>query len=156
MWTLFVGQYCIYKKGDCPQELSEGFILWDDENDNNRNSIGGTLPDGIYNHDTNISFCCRTDGTKSDAMLLPVNKPFYLLAYDSSECQRVEGALVTEELIQFDNEDTDNIDDWGGTHPFITDGTSTTSRKITYCYYQSKCYLVLVETQLCSIGNPRI
>ena len=124
MWILFIGQYCIYKKGDCPEELSEGFIFLDDEDNNNQNSIGGTLPDGIYNHDTNISFCCRTDGNKSDAMLLPVSKPFYLLAYGSSECQRVEGALVTEEFIQFDNEDTNNADGWGGTHPFITDGTA--------------------------------
>ena len=138
--NLFSGQFCIYKKGDCPKQLSEGFIYWDDEDSNNRNSIEGTLPDGIYNHDTKIFFCCRTDGNKSDPIILPVSKPFYLLAYGSSECQQVKGALVTEEFIQYDTEDdSSNKDAWGGTHPNVSHevpGSSTLV--ITYCYYDSK------------------
>ena len=136
--NLFSGQFCIYKKGDCPKQLSEGFIYWDDEDSNNRNSIEGTLPDGIYNHDTKIFFCCRTDGNKSDPIILPVSKPFYLLAYGSSECQQVKGALVTEEFIQYDTEDGNNIDAWGGTHPNVSPGTESTSLVITYCYYDIK------------------
>ena len=120
----------------CPNGLSEGYIIWDDEDNDNINGIGGTLPDGIYNDDTDISFCCRTDGNKSEPMPLPVRKPFYLLAYGSSECQRVKGALVSEEFIQYDTEDTDNADEWGGSHPFIS--TDTGFPTITYCYYESK------------------
>ena len=72
-------------------------------------------------------------------MPLPVNEPFYLLAYGSRECQQVEGTLVNEEFIQYDTEDTDNADEWGGSHPNITLSTGVTIRIITYCYYQSKC-----------------
>ncbi|XP_078363220.1 uncharacterized protein LOC144647310 [Oculina patagonica] len=144
MWPK--GQYCIYKKGDCPKLLNEGLIFWDDEDSNNQNTVGGTLPDGIYNHDTSISFCCRTDGDKSDPMVLPVSKPFYLLAYGSSECQQVKEAFVTEEFIQYDNEDTNNKDTWSGAHPNIRDGDATTSRIITYCYYQTPSTATAVST----------
>lgn len=104
------------------------------------NRFGGTLPDGIYDGDTEISFCCRIDGNKSSPIPLPISKPFYLLAYGSSECQRVKGALVTEEFIQYDTEDTDNIDDWDGSHPDIN--TESDFPTITYCYYESKYLLV--------------
>lgn len=133
-WPL--GQYCIYKKGTCPVGLSEGFIQWDDEDTSNKNSNGGTLPDGTYDHTTRISFCCQTDGNKSDPITLPVEKPFYLLAYGSSECQKVEGALGTEEYIQYDNENSNNYDKLEGSHPFMVYSDDTKMR-ITYCYYRA-------------------
>ena len=116
--------------------ISEGFIKWDDEDTNNKNTNGGTLPDGIYDKDTRISFCCRTNGNKSDPITLPVEKPFYLLAYGSSECQKVEGALGTEEYIQYDNEDSKNSDEWEGSHPFMK-YSRTTNMRIIYCYYRA-------------------
>ena len=66
-----------------------------------------------------------------------MDKPFYLLAYGSSECQKVERALGTEEYIQYDNEDsTSNSDKWEGSHPFV-EYSKVTKMRITYCYYRA-------------------
>ena len=32
------GRYCVYKKGDCPKNMKQGTIFWDDEDANNTNS----------------------------------------------------------------------------------------------------------------------
>ena len=129
---LISGKYCVYKKGVCPLGLSEGFLHWDDEDRNNVNKDGGSLPEGAYGSDTRIFFCCRTDGDKSDPVPLPLSKPFYLLAYGSSDCQLVKGAITTTEYIIFDNEDRNNQDSSGGVHPYAS------SSLVYYCYYQGK------------------
>ena len=129
------GVYCIHKKGDCPAGFTQGHIFWDDENYKNMNKMGGTLPDGIFNVDTRIDCCCRTDGDKMRTIILQKRNPFYLLAHQSRECQRVEGAVATAEFIRFDNEDKNNKDSWNGTHPFRS---GRTSHNITYCYYETK------------------
>ncbi|XP_072016215.1 uncharacterized protein [Amphiura filiformis] len=55
------GQYCIFRKGgSCPGGMTGGAVYWDDENNNNVNSYSGELPDGVYNIDTRIEFCCQT------------------------------------------------------------------------------------------------
>ena len=130
------GKYCIYKKGGgCPTNLSSGFVKWDDENNNNRNSKSGTLPDGEYTGDTKIEFCCRTDGDKSEPISLPTTMPFFLLAYGSAECQQVKWAVVNVEWIRFDNEDSGNADNEGGSYPY---GAGISDHKIHYCYYQGE------------------
>lgn len=86
----------------------------------------------VYGSDTRIFFCCRTDGDKSDPVPLPLSKPFYLLAYGSSDCQLVKGAITTTEYIIFDNEDKNNQGSSGGVHPYAS------SNLIYYCYYQGK------------------
>ena len=133
----FSGQYCIYKKGACPNGLHSGWVLWDDEDTSNQNDEGGKLPDGVYDQDTKIFICCRTDGSKSDPISLPVSKPFYLLAYGSPECQNVKNASSTKEFVAFDTEDENNGDNWGGSFPYIPGTAGQTSFvKITYCYYK--------------------
>ena len=101
---LISGKCCVYKKGVCPLWLSEGFLHWNDEDRNNVNKDGGSLPEGVNGSDTRIFFCCRTDGDKSDPVPLRLSKPFYLLVYGSSDCQLVKGAITTSEYIIFDNE----------------------------------------------------
>jgi hypothetical protein len=39
--------------------FNSGFIYWDDEDHNNENSHGGTLPDGEFGRNTKIYYCCR-------------------------------------------------------------------------------------------------
>ena len=136
-----LGQYCIYKKGNCTKGLTEGYVHWDDEAVKNTNDKGGTLPDGIYDEDTLIYYCCRTDGDKFTPMPLPLISPFYLKAYNSSECQRVEGAISTEEYILYDTEDESNKDKRHGSYPY---GARSKNPRISYCYYKSKfCNLEL-------------
>lgn len=36
-----------------------GSIFWDDEDKNNANGRGGTLPEGNYDGNTRILYCCR-------------------------------------------------------------------------------------------------
>ena len=128
---IILGQYCIYKRGMCPKGLTEGYIFFDDENRKNLNKMGGVLPDGEYNEDTKLFYCCRTDGDKVEPISLPISSPFYLLAYNNSECQQVNGALATKEFIRFDNEDRGNKDAKGGTYPHAYGYLI-----ISYCYYE--------------------
>ena len=84
------GKYCIYKEGSsCPTGLEEGFVIWDDENKDNKNSKDGVLPEGLFNEDTKIFYCCSTSGSASEGITLPNNAPFFLFAYDSILCQKV-------------------------------------------------------------------
>jgi CUB/sushi domain-containing protein len=39
--------------------FSSGYVYWDDEDLNNDNSRGGALPDGTYDKNTRIYYCCR-------------------------------------------------------------------------------------------------
>ena len=132
------GQYCIFKKGDCPKGFQEGYVFWDDENVENMNEKGGTLPDGVYDRDTLVHYCCRTDGDKLTSVTLPLTSPFYLKPFNSSECQRVEGAIATKEYIRFDNEDSGNKDRQSGSYPY---GAGISDHKMQYCYYESTLYL---------------
>lgn len=83
--------------GDCPSELNEGFIKWDDEHQqlDVPNKRFGVLPDGEYNDvTTRINYCCSTKGDINAPISLPNVKPFYLLAYGGPQCQHVAGTRV--------------------------------------------------------------
>ncbi|KAL9984820.1 hypothetical protein ACROYT_G007155 [Oculina patagonica] len=113
------GKYCIYKKGSsCPTGLDEGFVIWDDENKDNKNSKNGVLPEGLFNEDTKIFFCCSTSGSASKEITLPNKASFILFAYDSILCQKVKGMNVVTEFVKFDDEDRGNIDYEGGEYPY--------------------------------------
>ncbi|CAG2214852.1 unnamed protein product [Mytilus edulis] len=102
------GNYCIARYGgSCPTGFSTGSIYWDDEDNANANSKWGILPDGVYNRNTKIYYCCST-----------------------STCQRVRGMIVTEESVKMDDEDGRNNSSDDGTHPKKTDTT-----EVHYCYY---------------------
>ncbi|CAG2229464.1 unnamed protein product [Mytilus edulis] len=143
------GSYCILKKGDCPQGFDIGSIKWDDEDHNNGNGNDGTLPDGSYDGDTTMFYCCRyfnkrsyqfkppqsnnmmnqgintiwresgastkNDGNYQTSILLPVDRPFYLLKY-TSHCQQVFSMTVSEEYYKMDSEDDGNSDAVSGAH----------------------------------------
>jgi len=115
--------------------LTSGYIFWDDEDKVNRNSNSGTLPDGFYGRNTQIEYCCQTDGDKNEPITLPSHDPFFLLAYDSAECQQVKWAISSVEWIRFDTEDTGNEDGQGGSYPH---GAGINDHTIYYCYYQGK------------------
>ena len=125
-------------QGVCPTGLKEGFIRWDDEqseideNDHHK----GYLPDGIYDKtNTTIKYCCNTKGNINNPIKLPNTKPFYLLTYDSAQCQKVRGMRGTSEFVKFDDDDQANTDGNGGAYPY---GPSEDpfNLKIYYCYYE--------------------
>jgi hypothetical protein len=130
---VLTGSYCIYKSGVCPNFMRSGWVYWDDENRNNINKKGGFLPDGSYDKDTRMEYCCQIDGNWYDSIELPVSQPFYLLTSNSTDtpkCQMVKWAFSYMEYIVFDTEDIDNKDGQGGEHLFL-DGD-----KKYYCYYE--------------------
>ena len=134
------GKYCIYRKGgSCPANMTSGYYYWNDEYYDNTNSQGGVYPDGEYTHNTQLYFCCRTDGDKSIPIALPTSKPFFLLAQGSSQCQQVKWALATTEWLIYD---TAGSGKRGAVFPY--NSWLKKDPKIYYCYYQSK-YLTLTQ-----------
>jgi len=131
------GRYCIYKYGECPKGLTQGRVFWDDDNENNSNAKGGTLPGGVnrFMNDTEIRFCCRNDSEINDPVLLPSKDPFFLLAYESAGCQMVKWAVASLEWIFFDTEHTCNKDRATGAYPYEAGLKHPT---IYYCYYRGK------------------
>ncbi|WAR03074.1 hypothetical protein MAR_009632 [Mya arenaria] len=127
------GSYCILMYGgSCPSGFQSGFIQWNNEDNGNKNARGGTLPDGVYDSDTRIYFCCRNDGLTSTAISLPTDQPFILVRI-STACQTVYGMGVTEVFVQWDEDDVDDASDPGGLHPYADDGFY--NLRLYFCYY---------------------
>nr|XP_058952016.1 uncharacterized protein LOC131779471 [Pocillopora verrucosa] len=116
------GKYCIYKRRrQCPAGLTSGELFWDDEENANRNDDGGTLPEGKYDHDTVIYFCCKTNGSKDDPIALPMlereiisqgESPIWSLQYLSYFCYLLrESNLFTVKKRDTNNEKETRIAD---------------------------------------------
>ena len=124
------GSYCIYKKWRCPQGFNDGALFWDDEDTCNMNRHGGVLPDGTYDQNTKIFYCCRNDSSHELPIFLPFTDPFYLIRF-GGRCQEVFGMRVNDEWLQWDDENNLNVDDAGGAHP----DTIIPDHRIHFCYY---------------------
>ena len=139
-YTFLLGKYCIYRKDEhCPEGLMPGNVFWNDDDNSlhNKDRQSGALPDFEFFHHlyTQIYFCCKTDGDKSNSVLLPSKSPFFLLAYDSSTCQMVKWTVVSLEWIYFSTSNSDNQDSADGAFPYDAGNKQLT---IYYCYYQGK------------------
>ncbi|XP_038049832.1 uncharacterized protein LOC119723332 [Patiria miniata] len=128
------GEYCIFKKGSCPSGFSEGWIKWDDQDALNGNTQSGVLPDGVYDHNTLIYYCCREDGDPITPILLPTQDPFFLFR-KNDVCQAVQAMSLIEEWFKWDGEDNfvDFTRYYGGSHPYVD--SRDDDHKIYYCYY---------------------
>ena len=125
------GTYCIAKKGRCPRGFHGGSIFWDDEDYRNKNKRWGALPDGRYNRNTLVQYCCRSDGNHRTPMVLPTSRPFILYRY-GGRCQRVRGMYYSNLYIRWDDEDLRNRDKCYGRHP---DTTCRKNQVLRFCYY---------------------
>ncbi|XP_071492859.1 uncharacterized protein [Diadema antillarum] len=134
-WIWQPGSYCIYKRGDCPENFDEGSIYWDDEDDNNRNSHGGQVPDGSFGGNTRLYFCCRNDGATNNEIYLPTDQSFVLLSRYGT-CQQVYGMSVREEYFRYDNEDDNNRDSQTAVHPYQGLQSSGHNVVLEFCFYQ--------------------
>ena len=128
------GSYCIGKKIRCPGGFSEGSIHWDDEDNRNANSRGGILPDGSYDRNTRIYYCCRNDAHPTNSITLPTDRSFYLMQKHSDGCQQVRGMNVRAEWVYWDDEDDNNADSESGSYPY-RGGGSDRNHQLNYCYY---------------------
>ena len=136
------GSYCIARKGGwCPEDsFKEGSISWNDYKKlisrKSRNKKWGTLPDGKYDKNTVIFFCCRNDNRASSPMMLPIAEPFVLYRY-GGKCQAVAGTTVQDDFIKYD--DTSRVrskNKCTGAHP--DDDDCGGKHRIHFCYYRRK------------------
>ncbi|XP_068755958.1 uncharacterized protein [Montipora capricornis] len=128
------GKYCIYKKGDCPEGFGNGYVRWDDADGASTNKVTGQLPDGVYDKNTKIFFCCRDDGYTTNVINLSTNAPFVLLKHNTHQCQMVNNTKIKEEFFRWDNEDfIPHNTKAQGKHPFLD--IDSNNLKIDYCYY---------------------
>ncbi|XP_072034283.1 uncharacterized protein [Amphiura filiformis] len=130
------GEYCVYKKGaTCPPGLNEGHVVWDDEELLNSNEVHGEVPEGVYDKDTLIYFCCRDDGSYTTPIDLPTDDPFYLFQKNKDGCQQVNGMKLAEEWFHWDGEDDlfkpPNFFFGSTPHNFGRDN----DHKLGFCYY---------------------
>jgi hypothetical protein len=104
----FSGTYCIYSAAISPYKCpkSEGKFLfgigyWDNQFWLNDSEMKGVLPGGnsVPGGRTGIYFCCQGNRDPNIPMSLPIDQPFYLLAFKSSVCQKVEWATVSPQFI---------------------------------------------------------
>ena len=130
------GQYCIAKKGSCPSGFRTGELYWDDEDSGNINSKSGVVPDGSYGRNTRIQYCCRSDGSRSNAIRLPTSNPFILYQHESRGCQSVAGMNSREISIRFDDEDSHNANSCSGYRPYDP-GCPGRNHLLYLCYYSS-------------------
>lgn len=129
------GSYCIARKDyHCPQGFGEGFIKWDDKDINNKNAHKGVLPDGEYDSNTKIYFCCRNDGSSNKPVQMPAEMSFVLYRY-GRQCQKVAGMSVQEDFIQWNDELAFNRDKNYGHYP--DDDGGKREHKLHYCHYGS-------------------
>ena len=127
------GTYCIARYGSsCPSSFSSGSMYWDDEDSGNINSVSHPVPSGSYGSNTQINFCCRSDGNYNTPITLPSTQAFALYRY-GGQCQRVSGMnSPTELFIHFDDEDSNNVNSCSGSRP---DGPCGRNHELTFCYY---------------------
>jgi hypothetical protein len=155
----FSGTYCIYSAAispyKCPKSegtLRFGYGYWDNQFWLNDSEMKGVLPGGnsVRGGGTRIYFCCQGNQDPNIPMLLPIDQPFYLLAFKSSICQKVEWATVSPEFILYDTSDYRNKDKFTPFSPF---NATKHDPKIHYCYYEGwftlrPCYTVQFFLQL--------
>ncbi len=130
--------------------MSGGSIQWDDTNGYlSKSKQSGSFPDGVYDHNTKIYYCCQDKGNWYDPIELPVDRPFYLLpqsGYTNAICQLVKGATSRLEYIDYDTADsiylfgklvTESLDRDVDDHVYFKH-LEKTSRymRVYYCYYK--------------------
>ena len=112
--------------------MKKGSIYWDDEDSRNANKRGGILPDGTFNRNTRIYYCCRNDKHPHNEIYLPRDEPFFMIKYHRDGCQEVTGMSVTEYTIKTDDEDRRNRNSVSSPYPY---GAKGSNHHVTYCYY---------------------
>ncbi|OAF70414.1 hypothetical protein A3Q56_01853 [Intoshia linei] len=147
------GAYCIFEHSKCPKSFSQSDVKFDDPNwiFINGNSKAGFLPSGEYNQNTVYSFCCRKDTLrKLYKMILPIEKPFYLIKQGNNECPNVKDMSKQVESITWATSVylntfyirgnvTPAITKWQKDGPFFV--------KLSFCYYKKLKYEILQKNK---------
>lgn len=106
-----------------------------------------------YSHIDIFHFIYRSDGSYNTKIILPTDKPFYLLRFPTSSlCQQVKGMIAREEITKTDDEDNNNKTKTA-TMEVTPQNSGNNNNKLYYCYY----YLLLFSLYLdCKSGLCRL
>ena len=138
------GEYCIFRKGGlCPRGFASGYLYWDDEDRNNQNKYSGVRPDGDYNRNTKMYFCCRNDAPYTRRPRRKINRLYGLPKCSEIIVMRYKGKCPSPGVgylgphtgyLQWDTEDRNNQDKRIGVFP---DGQKSfgSGIKIEFCSY---------------------
>lgn len=134
------GRYCIYQYGEkCPSGFQSGSIQMIDRRNDSKNTVGGYVPSGKYDENTQFRFCCREDGDSHVAIELPTDRPFYLFRY-GDECQSVKGMVKIEHFIRIAEDKRNRSKEYLRSlletpHPKVDLKTFEGDVLLFYCYY---------------------
>lgn len=151
------GNYCVHRFGKpCPTPQSAwtvGRMVFDDEDRNNANARWKTLPSGLYNQNvTAYDFCCREDGDVNTPIMLPATTPFYMYRYTGEKCQKVGWMNEREDIVQFDDEDTNNKNTKDSTGvPYNTGDPA--NHRLHLCHYEPTDYADNMEDTLNPVSD---
>ena len=82
-----------------------------------------------------IYFCCHIMGNKNTPVTLPLESPFFLLAYGGASCQSVKGARSWLQWVFYDADDMSfESNRYAGAVPYWA-RSKYGNHKIYYCYY---------------------
>ncbi|XP_050388454.1 uncharacterized protein LOC126807724 [Patella vulgata] len=130
------GVYCILRKGGkCPAGFTESFIQY---GETTAPETTGAVPDGVFEQQTRLFFCCRSDGFQDLAVRLPNTVPFALVSH-SGTCQIIEGMGHQEEFFVVQNKPAATVDGFGFPtnveHPKVTFNPNYGTIRLAVCYY---------------------
>ena len=146
------GEYCLFKKGECPEGFQEGSVTFTDElRSGGINSVEGELPDGEFGESsTKFDFCCSKAGYTGDEIVVPSSEPFSLLRKGSTSCQSVRGMHVYSGHTVIKQSGSISK---SGTNPVVNFDSGKKEYSLPYCYYvptDDDCGGVIDLTK----GNP--
>ncbi|XP_078359812.1 uncharacterized protein LOC144644238 isoform X2 [Oculina patagonica] len=136
------GRYCILKHEACPAGLVAGSVRWHPKSSHFQDKT----VNGKKLKDTAINYCCSARGEITNAISLPVDKPFYLYSLSGGGCQQVKGATLKEEAVNFDKNAGRYQINMEGENPFQMDKNGA-QMKLTYCYYTPGGTVAIPESQ---------
>ncbi|XP_022328869.2 uncharacterized protein LOC111127870 [Crassostrea virginica] len=129
------GSYCILRAGGfCPNGFKDGMISMVDSQP--PSGLSGVLPDGTFDTNLVLQFCCRNDGFTRNPLLLPNKEPF-ILYKNHNTCQKVEDMSFEEGTFYAGTKY--NAPTTSGHIPQIS---ISSSKKVTFytCYYYPTSY----------------
>lgn len=118
--------------------FEDGKIRWDDRDWLIWNSQQQYLPEGKFDDNTEIHYCCRKDLPDVVEIKLPNTKPFYLMQ-KGTYCNRVQGMKPPHrEKFRWDNSNWSRWGSrgWQSEGNFPSNDYQHEDNILSYCYYE--------------------
>ncbi|GFO31145.1 metalloendopeptidase [Plakobranchus ocellatus] len=137
-WKWPGADFCVYRKGGkCPKGFDEGFVQYNDRpTSTERNAVSGELPDGVFDENTRLEFCCQNMGFSNDELYLPSRKPFVLIKHPKKECHQVRGMHFEHNDLRIVNTDDAGSAKEGGVNPVYKVEKKTNAYWTRFCHYK--------------------